>query len=133
MPSPVKVWLPVLLTLAMALDAVAKRNFRERNPPPPVVAVTAMPWAVTNAPYRAILQIDDLPNVPAAGVAIELPDFGQLKPDLSDVVLTDGAGEIQPLNTLQLRRGKDALLLAGNPSCWQGGARTSVRPRKSRS
>jgi len=106
-----KIFSPLLLALVVALEAdAARRNFSERRRSLPTAST--VPWAVTNAPFRALVQLSSLPNVPAAGVAIELPDFGHTKPDLSDVVLTDDEGAIQPVNTLWLRPGGTALLLA---------------------
>jgi len=102
-----KIILLLLLALAVTGEAAERRPHR-RNP----ARASSVPWAVTNAPYRATIQLSDLPNVPASGVAIELPDFGHTKPDLSDAVLTDDEGTIQPMNGLWLRPGGTALLLA---------------------
>ena len=46
----------------------------------------AAPWKVKDAPYRATLRLIAPPNDTAAGVEIELPDFGASRDDLGDAL-----------------------------------------------
>jgi tetratricopeptide (TPR) repeat protein len=70
------------------------------------------PWLVKDAPYRAVVTLIDAPKVPDCGVAIQLPEFGQTRPDLDDVLLVDAAGRMQPLASVWRGEGQTALLLA---------------------
>ncbi|HEY3897368.1 MAG TPA: tetratricopeptide repeat protein [Chthoniobacter sp.] len=52
------------------------------------------------------------PDVPDAGVAIILPEFGQTLPELGDTVLTDPKGQTLPVARIWRGEGQQALLLA---------------------
>ena len=80
------------------------------------MAATAAParWAVPDAPYRAVIKLSEAPQVPAAGVAVTLPEFGVTMERLADVVMTDANGEAQALTPVWRGLGQEALLLAQN-------------------
>ncbi len=78
------------------------------------VRETPSEWAIKDAPYRVVLLVANQPTVPEAGVAIELPEFGVMMPDLADAVLTDSKGVAQPIVRLHRTEGKTALVLAKN-------------------
>lgn len=78
----------------------------------PAPAPSAGAWAVKDAPYRAVFRLAAAPTNPDTGILIELPEFGQTRPDLGDVLLTDSAGAPQPLAAVYSRAGSKALLLA---------------------
>lgn len=69
-------------------------------------------WTVADAPYRVEVNPNTLPDLPEAGIQIILPDMGQARPDLADVVLTDGEGQPQPLAKIGYRPGGHILMLA---------------------
>ena len=69
-------------------------------------------WHVAGAPYRAVVKLDAPPTDAAAGVAISLPEFGATTEKLTDVVLTDAQGVLQPLAPIWRGAGQDVLLLA---------------------
>src|SRR5882724_1688069 len=69
-------------------------------------------WAIPDAPFRAVVVGKDLPNLPEAGVLIQLPEFGQMLPELADVVLTDAKGQTLPVARVWRGEGQQALLLA---------------------
>lgn len=62
----------------------------------PVLAAPAR-WMVPDAPFRAVVKLTKAPDEPAAGVAITLPEFGNTTEKLLDLIVTDGAGEPQPV------------------------------------
>ncbi|MEI8233630.1 MAG: tetratricopeptide repeat protein [Verrucomicrobiota bacterium] len=70
------------------------------------------PWSVVDAPYRIPLRLKTAPEVPEAGVEINVPEFGQTRPDLGDLLLTDRAGTPQPLAKIGRRTGGRVILLA---------------------
>jgi len=107
-----RVYCGLLAFLAIVGGVGARTDVFERKARTRPVPVGVVPWAVPDAPYRVLMQLERSPNVAGAGVAIELADFGQMKPDLSDVVLTDAEGGLQPVNPMWLRAGARALLLA---------------------
>ena len=69
-------------------------------------------WLVRDAPYRVAVKLKESPKVPDAGIAIELPDFGQSRPDLADALLVDDKGQMQPLAAVWHGEGQSDLLLA---------------------
>ena len=85
-------------------------KFRRRS----TADISSAAWAVADAPYRAIVTLNTLPTAPAAGVEIEIPEFGATMLDLSDVVMLDSKGEAQPVAKLSRLEGKTVLLLAKN-------------------
>lgn len=69
-------------------------------------------WMVKDAPWRAGITARETAPHPEAGYAIVLPEFGQTRVDMSDVLLTDTAGQAVPLATLYRHEGESVLLLA---------------------
>ena len=69
-------------------------------------------WAYPDAPYRAVFKLAKPADEPAAGVALELPEFGNTTDKLLDVVLTDSVGELQPLVNVWRGAGQRVLFLA---------------------
>ena len=69
-------------------------------------------WLVRDAPYRVAVKLKEAPKVADAGIAIELPDFGQSRPDLADMLLVDDKGLMQPLAAVWRGEGQTDLLLA---------------------
>ena len=82
-------------------------KFRHRGP-----IETATAWAIADAPYRAVIRVNNTPTVPEAGYAIELPEFGATLPELADVVLLNNKGEAQPIERLWRSENKTAWLMA---------------------
>ena len=72
---------------------------------------SAAAWSVKDAPYRATFRLKEAPTDPDAGTLLELPEFGQTRPDAGDLVLTDAAGVPQPLALVYSRPGSKVLLL----------------------
>lgn len=72
----------------------------------------AADWKVKDAPYRAIIKLSNPPNDPAAGVEIELPDFGASRDDLGDVLLMNSEGEQIPTVPVWHSVGRKGLLVA---------------------
>ncbi len=70
-------------------------------------------WAIKDAPFRAVLRLRQPPLFPEAGVAIEVPEFGQTQEDLRDVVLTDAQGVSLPVGVVWRGAGDRLLLVAG--------------------
>lgn len=69
-------------------------------------------WASPDSPYRAVVKVSSLPEVPDAGIEITLPEFGATLPALTDVLLTDANGELQFLAPVWRGEGQQAMLLA---------------------
>ena len=69
-------------------------------------------WAIPDAPFRAIARVTQAADVPDAGVAIVLPEFGQTLPELGDMVLTDPKGQTLSVARIWRGEGQQALLLA---------------------
>jgi len=69
-------------------------------------------WTVKDAPWRVAVTARETTAHPEAGYSIVLPEFGQTRPDMSDVVLTNTAGQALPLVTLYRHEGASVLLLA---------------------
>ena len=69
-------------------------------------------WAVQDAPYRVPFKLQSAPSQPEAGILIDLPEFGQSRPDLGDVILTDTGGQPLPVAKVFSRPGGRTLLLA---------------------
>ena len=77
----------------------------------PVYAAPAR-WHISDAPYRAVVKLDAPAANAAAGIAITVPEFGATMDKLTDMVLTDAQGDIQPLAPVWRGVGQEALLLA---------------------
>ena len=69
-------------------------------------------WLIRDAPYRVAIKLANPPVNADAGIAIELPDFGQSRADLADALLVDDKGLMQPLAMVWSGAGQTALLLA---------------------
>ena len=69
-------------------------------------------WTVADAPYRIGVKFAVAPSQAEAGFEINIPEFGQTRPDLADVVLTNSSGEPQPLAKIGRRPGGRVVLLA---------------------
>ena len=69
-------------------------------------------WAIKGAPFRATIRLQEAAKNPDFGVAIELPDFGGSRADLSDAMLVDAQGIGQPLAPVWRGDGQRAILLA---------------------
>lgn len=91
--------------------------------------IKAAPWAVEEAPYRALIYVEAEPGDRDFGVAIRIPEFGLMLPDGADAVLTDAQGERLPIKVIasvseqefvalgdQMRRGNDYYLYFGSGS-----------------
>ena len=84
-----------------------------------VIALLALPvhaaparWHISDAPYRAVVQLDTPATTATAGIAIAVPEFGATMDKLTDMVLVDAQGDIQPLAPVWRGVGQSALLLA---------------------
>jgi len=94
----------------------------------------AAAWEVKGSPFRATVRLVETPKFPEAGIAIELPDFGGNRPDMSDIVLLDAQGAGLPLRPVWRGGGQRAILLAsgltaGNDYFVYFGGQTSRPPR----
>ena len=69
-------------------------------------------WKVADAPYRVVVRQTSAPNAPEAGFLIDLQEFGQTRPDLADMLLTDAEGKSLPLAKIGRRAGGRVQLLA---------------------
>ncbi len=70
------------------------------------------PWAIADAPYRAVIHAGRDSGSLECGYAIDLPEFGQTMANLADVVLTDAKGQPVPIAKAWHGEGQKALLLA---------------------
>ncbi|XHR29257.1 MAG: tetratricopeptide repeat protein [Chthoniobacteraceae bacterium] len=112
--------IPLLLFLALPAFAdptptpepAASATPEPSATPTPLPAPAAPNWAVYDAPYRIALKLKAAPQLPEAGIEINLPELGLTRPDLADALLTDKDGKPQPLARLGLRPGSRILLLA---------------------
>ncbi|MCX6967828.1 MAG: tetratricopeptide repeat protein [Verrucomicrobia bacterium] len=95
--------LPIFLLLLLASTLFAG---------PPKSKSSQPLWAVADAPYRVILKLAAAPEIPEAGIEINLPEFGQTRPDLGDLLLTDKDGNPQPLARIGRLTGGRIVLLA---------------------
>jgi len=77
-----------------------------------VFAAPTPPWTVADAPFRFMIKLLKAPELPEAGVEINVPEFGQTRADMSDLLLTDRDGTPQPLARIGRRTGGRILLLA---------------------
>ncbi len=75
-------------------------------------ARAADPWAISDAPFRAVVKTKGAPNVPDAGWAIEVPELGQTTANMGDVVLADAKGQPLPVAKVWRGEGQKVLLLA---------------------
>ncbi|MEI6083410.1 MAG: tetratricopeptide repeat protein [Verrucomicrobiota bacterium] len=77
-------------------------------------AVLAAParWIFPDAPFRAVVKLDKPSAEPSAGIAINLPEFGNTTDKLLDVVMTDAAGEFLPVAQVWRGSGREVLLVA---------------------
>ena len=69
-------------------------------------------WAVAGAPYRVALHVASQPDDPDAGWEIRLPDFGEGRPDMRDVVLIGNDGKEIALDGVWRGTGRTLLMLA---------------------
>lgn len=74
--------------------------------------LAAARWIFPDAPYRAVFTLDKPADDPSVGIAVNLPEFGNTTDKLLDVVMTDSAGELQPLAQVWRGGGQWVLLLA---------------------
>jgi tetratricopeptide (TPR) repeat protein len=81
-------------------------------PAGPAKPVADSPWAIPDAPFRAIVRAKAPPNGPEAGWLIDLPEFGQTNAGLGDCVLLDQRGNYLPVYRQWRGEGQHALLLA---------------------
>jgi tetratricopeptide (TPR) repeat protein len=72
----------------------------------------AADWQVKDAPFRAELKVAQPATDPAFGIAVELPEFGFGRPDMTDISLITPAGKFVPLHRLWRGEGRMSLLLA---------------------
>ena len=96
---------PRTFQIALLLVWLAATALAAPTPPP-------FPWMVADAPYRVMVKRIVAPELPEAGVEINLPEFGQTRADLADLLLTDRDGNPQPLAKIGRRTGGRILLLA---------------------
>ncbi len=75
-------------------------------------AAQTVPWAMRDAPVRAVVKLKEAPKDPDAGVEIVVPDFGLVRPRGGNYMLTDTAGKPVPLAVVWQGEGRDTLLLA---------------------
>ena len=97
----------ILLTMFLAMPVFAARRDREVAP-----AALSAPWAVQDAPYRAVVRADYPTSSPESGYDIEIPEFGHTLPNLNDCVLTDADGKLVPLYPVWRGEGQRAIFLA---------------------
>lgn len=71
-------------TLVLFLVAAAVAAARAADP--------EVPWVIKDAPYRAVIKTTLEPEDSAMGYAIEVPEFGQTREDLTDLYLSDAEG-----------------------------------------
>lgn len=88
-------------------------------PTPPIQGATGapgadLPWTVPDAPYRAVVTLRESPVNPEGGILINLRDFGQIRADMADVLLTDAQGLPLPIAKISSVAGSRTLLLAQN-------------------
>ena len=72
----------------------------------------ATSWQVQGASYRATIQLQTPPKVADTGILIDLPEFGQTRADMGNLVLVDETGAPQPLAKVWRGEGRHLLLLA---------------------
>jgi tetratricopeptide (TPR) repeat protein len=70
------------------------------------------PWALPDAPIRAAVKLQLAPQNPDAGLEIEVPDFGLVKPGFTGYSLLDAAGKPVPVAVVWQGQGQDTILLA---------------------
>ena len=97
----------IFLTMFLAMPVFAARRDREVAP-----AASSAPWAVQDAPYRAVVRADYQTSSPESGYDIEIPEFGHTLPNLNDCVLTDADGKLVPLYPAWRGEGQRAIFLA---------------------
>ena len=95
------------LMMTLAMPALAARRDREA-----AATVPSAPWAVQDAPYRAVVRADSQTSSPETGYDIEIPEFGQTMANLGDCVLTDAEGKLVPLFPVWRGEGQRAIFLA---------------------
>jgi tetratricopeptide (TPR) repeat protein len=93
-----------LLLFLLAVSVLASAQAAQEPP--------TAPWKIADAPYRVVVRQASEPNTPEAGFEITLPEFGQTRPDLADLLLTDAKGTPLPLAKIGRRTGGRVLLLA---------------------
>lgn len=69
-------------------------------------------WSVAGAPWRVSVSAELPPDAPQAGWEIRLPDFGDGRPDMRDVVLLGADGKEIGLHGVWRGAGRTLLLLA---------------------
>lgn len=92
------------ISLLFALFVLASARAAQEPP--------AASWRIADAPYRVVIRQNTVPNTPEAGFEINLQEFGQTRPDLADLLLTDAKGKPLPLAKIGRRAGGRILLLA---------------------
>ncbi|HZJ13852.1 MAG TPA: hypothetical protein VFD27_02325, partial [Chthoniobacteraceae bacterium] len=71
-----------------------------------------VPWAVADAPFRAVVKAKVAPENLETGYLIALPELGQTMSGAADVVLLDARGTYLPLAKVWRGEGQTVLLLA---------------------
>lgn len=95
-----------IIALLLAVSALASARAAQEPP--------TAPWKIADAPYRVVIRQNTAPNTPEAGFEINLQEFGQTRPDLADLLLTDAKGSSLPLAKIGRRAGGRVVLLAQN-------------------
>ena len=87
-------------------------------PLPGISAADDAPWAVKDAPYRAVVRLRKPPSHPEAGVEIKVPDLGVVHSHGGEYALADAAGHPLPVAVAWQAEGQTARLLANglNPN-----------------
>lgn len=71
----------------------------------------AADWAMPQLLYRMPVRVTSTPSEPANGYLIRLPQFGQVRPDGRDIVLSDGGNPV-PIRVVYQKPGMHVLILA---------------------
>ena len=79
---------------------------------PAFAAAPSAPWAVQDAPFRAVVRADYPAPCPETGYTIEIPEFGHTLPNLADCILTDADGKLAPLHAVWRGEGQRVIFLA---------------------
>ncbi len=101
---------------------VNRRRWRGFLPLPGVLllaagtAFAAPAWEEPGSPFRAEFEVLSQPDLPEAGVAVQVPACGLAAADGSDVRATDGRGRVLPVLPLGAGTDNSALVLVKPPA-----------------